>query len=318
MHLKRLGTACLVIGLVGAGAAGCAARECTEEERAELDVEDDEKCTRIVPFKQFTGDTVEKTEVWEPGDSLVVTGHVRELRIAKGSSDQVKVKYQAQVDLAEDRSDAVVLKTMENLTNRLEKSGATLTVSADRGDSDSNLGAKVVIELPAGFDGKVSVKLGSNLPGDVSLDFLGKAPALDVDLETLGKDLSVKDTAQVVRAIINTEGDINTGAFAAADLEEVVVHSSQGDIETAFSAVPSQAADVLADFGDVVLGLPSTGDYTLQASGDDGVNISGAPKACVVDDDDENAQSMTCNAGDTGTLTFEVIAESGSAVINLE
>jgi hypothetical protein len=313
MRINPLLQTSAVLGLL-VGLNACAARECTDEERHEVDADDDAKCTKIEGFKTFTDETKEvKTEAWEAGDDLLINGHVKKIDVVEGSGDEVKVSYQAQVDLAQSRSDEDVLATMENLTNSLEKSGSTIRVSADRGDSESNLGALVRVELPSGFDGNITIKKGSSLVGDVDLDFVGAAKEVELDLDSLG-DVRIQTALGLEVTKINCNGDILTGSFDAENFVSAVLHTEIGDIETSFAKPPSHSAIIQADFGDIDITLPDEGDYTMQVTAEDGVSVSGLPGACELNNEDEQAQSLTCNAGDADRVTF-TIESDGEAVI---
>lgn len=306
-------TKTLSISLLGAlafSANGCALRECTEEERVAAAASDDATCGRIEPFERFVGSDEEELSVdWESGDHLLVEGAIRELEIIEGSSsDTVEVTYQPLVDLATGRTQEVVEATMDNLTNSLESVDGTIVVSSSRGDSGSNLGSIVLISLPSDWDGDVNIDIMGNLPGDMDLDFLGEAKALTIDKDSLG-DLEVDNPNLLEEATINVRGDILTGSFSADNLFGAVVHTTIGDINTAFSDVPSVVAKIVADFGDIEILLPDTGDYTMQVVAEDGVMIDDEPNACVIDDDEENAQSMTCGDGDDDRTTFEIDAD---------
>jgi hypothetical protein len=187
-------------------------------------------------------------------------------------------------------------------------------VSADRGSSKSNLGAAIVVELPPSFDSDLTIDKGEQ-PGDVALEFLGNTRNLNVDMNALGADLHVADATNLLRATINTDGEIQiTDGFAS--LEAAAVHSAFGDIGVRFKAVPVSHARVLADFGDLTVILPGDGDFTLTGTAERGVSTGNAPAGCS-SSSSPSPKSMECNAGDPDGLTFELRA-SGEIQLGYE
>ena len=315
MSLTRILATGAVIGLVSSSLSGCVVRECTEEERDDVGADGDDTCHKVVPLKTFTDEAEHDESVdWEAGDNLRIEGDVREIEVMEGSGDEVTVTYQAQVDLASDRSDEVVIRTMRHLTHSLEKDVDTIVVSSDRGESDSNLGSIVEVRLPPEFDGDITIDIKQGRPGPIDLDFIGAAQHLEIDKDSLGA-LRIASVRNLRSALINTNGEILTGTFGSEELDQVVIHTELGNIETSFSNPPGHSATVVADLGDVTIALPDDGDYEMQVAADDGVSLSGVPGACTVDDDEPDAQSMTCNAGDPDRVTFKITA-SGEASID--
>ncbi len=315
MTFTKLLTTGLLVGLAYGGAMGCAARDCNDAERDEVDADDDDTCTKIEGLKTFTDEAKQDlAEDWEAGDDLLINGDSRELKIVRGDSDtEVEVSFRAQVDLAEGRSDKEVIATMENLTNDVSKSSGRITVSSDRGDSESNLGSIAVVSIPADFDGAIKVDLGGDLPGFANLEFTGDATELEIDRDS-GGDVDVEDASKLTSVVINNKGKIAIDSpFTSDDLEQVAMKSGIGKIIAVFEKVPSKSARLVTDFGDIEVGLPSSGDYTMQVQATEGVNLRGEPSSCEVDDDDDQAQSMTCGAGSDG-VTFQIDAD-GEALI---
>ncbi len=310
MNFKALLTPLTVLLLAPTLLTNCVKRDCTEQERDEAGADDNDDCTRFVPLVVFDDDD-EQTDVepWESGQEIVLTGDIREVRVVRGSADEVAFDWHAQAALAQGREKSVVDSTMDHLTVALRSSSSKITFEADRGTSEADLGAAVVVKLPDGFDGRLFIDKRNERGGDVDIDYLGDAYELEVDMNDLGEDLTIGDASSLQRAIINTSGDIEmTSAFSDA-LEAAAIHTEFGDIVARFESEPMSHAKIISDFGDVAIDIGSGANFTLTAEADT-VTFSGLPSTCSQRTDSETSKSLMCNDGDPDGLTFEVEASS--------
>lgn len=298
-------------------ASACAERECTQEERLEAGAEDDDQCRRIVPLRTFTadrGEAVRRERRMEAGQNLRIEGDVRTIQIVAGDSeDELVVTFLAQVELADGRSDEVARATMQDLETSLSRSGSTVVVRADRGESRARLGAQVTVELPTEFDGKLWIEKFAGRTGDVEIDYLARARELDIDIESIG-DVKLSHTGDLRRVLINTEGDIDTTAFRSPELDIVYLYSEFGNIATSFGRTPSDHVWLQTDFGDIRVDVPADDDFILLAEGSSGVQLADVHEDCTADDSDVNRKSLICNAGDAEGITYNVRADGSVRV----
>jgi hypothetical protein len=309
MHVKSNLSILTMFALTQSAMVGCAERECTEAEAEAAGADGNDDCTRFVPFVSFNEKEKHSSRRdWEMGDDVLITGDIRSVHVIEGESeDEVRVVWNGQVDLAQGRERSVVDATLEHLTTSMTKSSAgKITFTADRKDSDADLGAAIVLELPAGFDGDLVIDKRNRRSGDVEIDFLGRAVSLEVDMNALGDDLELGGVSRLRTAIVNVDGDITmTGAFGSS-LRAAVLHSSFGDIQARFDAPPESHARLVTDFGDVAVRVPADGDFTLAAVAERAVTFDGVPSACRTRDDSAASKAMICGEGDPAGLTFDL------------
>jgi hypothetical protein len=291
-------------------------RDCTDQEREEAGADDNDDCTRFVPLVVFDDDEKRRnTETWESGQDILVTGDLREVTVVQGSEGEVEFEWHAQAALAQGREQDVVDATMKHLSASSNSSASTVTFEADRGSSDADLGAALVIKLPPEFDARLHIDKRKERGGDVAIKYLGDAIELEVDMNDLGEDLTIGDAASLRRAVVNTTGDIEmTSAFGEV-LQAAVLHSEFGDIVARFAAEPTSHARVISDFGDVSVEVGASANFTLTAEADT-VTFNGLPSTCSTRTDSETSKSLLCNDGDPDGLTFEVVA-SGEVTVRM-
>lgn len=299
----------VTLSLLGAGVllGGCAKRECTDEERERAGADENDDCEVIEPLKEFEAEDSETRSIeWSSGLDLRIRGQIRDVDMVRGSADEIRVVYTAEVDLAQGRERDVVERTLAHLTTSLEQDGSAIVISADRGESDAALGARIRVELPSNFDADISIAKPSGMPGDVELEYLGDTRALDIDMNSTGADLEISDAGNLELVEINTHGDI-TVADPFSNLQQGVLHSTIGDIEALFDAVPESHVRIVADFGDVVVEVPADGDFNLSGVAERGVALGSLPADCVASAK-PSPKKMRCNAGDPDGLTFDLEA----------
>jgi hypothetical protein len=285
----------------------CVQRECTDEEREAAGADANDDCVRLVALHTFTSDDPEeRTTEWSSGTDIKIGGLVRSVSIVKGDEASLSVTYSAQVDLAEDREASVVKKTMSHLKTSLTQKDGFIEVSASREDTDSNLGAAIVVHLPAEFDSNLIIDKTTSMPGDVALKFLGDTNQLVVDMNALGADLSITDAGALRRATLNTRGDIEISS-SFASLDSAAIHTSHGDITARFSVVPEGHVKVFADFGELGVALPALGKFNLRAEAEQGVSTGNPPEHCK-SNSVPSPKLVQCDGGDPDGLTFELRA----------
>ncbi len=318
--MKNLLTSISLIACCQLSLVACVERECTEEERAAAGADDNDDCSRFVPLKTYTSSDTETERVaWSSGDDVLITGDVRGVDIIEGSSsDEVVVRWQAETELADGREQDVVQATWDKLAVELRAVDGGVIFEGDRQGSAADVGAKIEVRLPTGFDGDLTIDKTNRRGGDVQINYLGDCRNLEIDMNEPLAELDLADVSSLRTALINTADDIRMRGAFGDNLEIAVLHTESGSIEAAFNAVPASHATIVSDFaGDVAVALPGDGDFTLTAeAGTFGeVRFSGTPSSCRTAKDGEQSAAMVCNGGDDDGLTFEVIS-SDDAVIS--
>ncbi len=311
-------TLCLIpiaLCLLPVVSTGCVTRECTEEEREAAGADSNDDCTKFVALKEYTSDETETSRRdWSDGDDVRITGRIRHVRVVEGdSSDEVVVEHTAQVDLASGREDDVVERTLGHLETSMSRSGDTVVFSADRGSSEARLGATITVELPQGFNGRLTIDKTNTLRGDVDIRYLGDAPELVIDMNATGADLNLRDVSSLRHVEINTHGDILGESPFSDELRTALLHNTIGEIDVSFSGVPQSHALIVAEFGDVAVKVPRDAAFNLSASGDD-VSMSSTPSGCVTGTGSDEARLLQCGGGDSGGITFDIVADGDVSV----
>lgn len=305
-------------------ALGCSdSPPCTDEQ---AETRDTAECTNEVELVTYTAkadDAVTLTEAWESGDDVRLEGAVREITVVEGESAEVVITYRAQADLADGRSESFVRDRFDELEVEFERRGETLRLDVTHPRTSVELGAVVTLALPPDFDGDLSIqKYGA--PGNVTIEHLGRARVLDVDMEQPDSDLLVEDNGSLRRVRLNAAGSVETVAFDDANLEQVVINSEEGDIVTAFDVVPESHATLLTGKiqgdsvkdtgGNIRVGLPVSGDFTAATFTKDQArfeDLSSCDRFEIADD----IQKLVCGSGDRDEmLTFEITSSSNITV----
>lgn len=303
-HELKLGLAALVVaGLT----SGCISRECTDDERESAGLEADEDCRRLVSLETFFSEDSETLEVdWEPGTDIELDGAFAEILVEGGNADSLAVTFRRQVDLASDREDDVVARTLELLEVDVAERGGVIEVTSDRGDSAAALGASVVVRLPENFDAELTLRQGrDDLRGNILVDELFDATVLIARGAGIRNAIEVGDPSRLRAAQVNTGHDIRTGPFGSSEIDEVILNSSNGNIETAFVRAPSEGSRIYAR-GRAELLLEDSIDGVLQITARDN-DVVGLPAACSPR---TSLQVPTWVCGDGSEfLSFDVRAE---------
>lgn len=300
-------------------------RACTKEEAENGDTLECSSDVELVTYTAGSDDTVTLSQAWESGVSLELEGAVRELTVVQGDSNDVEITYRAQVELADGRPESFVQNTMAALEVSFEKRGEVLRLESDHPDTKAELGAIVSVALPKAFDAKLTVqKYGA--PGDVAIEFLGKARALDVDMEADGAELLVQDTGSLSMVRLNASGNVETAAFGSSNLEQVVINSERGHIVTAFDRIPLSHATLITGKlddgqlkdtgGDIELQLPADGDFSL-ATYTKGKARFMDVAACEQTDVAYDIVTLDCGSGDVDDLLTFLVQAGGDIDVEL-
>lgn len=315
----------LITAAISSGVACTEAPPCTEEQSESGDTADCSDTTELVTYVADPDDIATVTQPWRSGESVHLEGAIREVTVVEGADDEVEVRYRAAADLADGRSEAFILDTFDQLDVRFRIRGETLRLDATHPGTSVELGALLVVALPADFDGELLIqKYGA--PGNVTIEHLGRATGLDVDMEAPDSDLLVQDTGEVRLARLNVAGSIETVPFVSEALEQVVINSEEGDIVTGFDVVPRSHATLLTGKikgdsirdtgGDIRVQVPRDGDFTAATYTKDRARFEGASE-CERVELAHDIQRLVCGSGDVdGKLTFK-FTSSGNITVQV-
>lgn len=310
------------VGLVTA--LGCGeSPPCTDEQ---AETRDTAECSNDVELVTYTADEEEEaalTEPWRSGDDVRLEGAVRELTVVEGEADEVVITYRAQADLADGRSESFVRDQFDELEVEFERRGETLRVNVAHPGTSVELGAVVTLALPPDFDGALEIqKYGA--PGNVTIEHLGRARVLDVDMEQPDSDLRVEHTGALRRVRLNAAGSVDTVPFEDVNLEQVVINSEEGDIVTAFDVVPESHATLLTGKikgesikdtgGNIRVGLPADGDFTAATYTKDQARFEGLA-SCDRFEIADDIQKLVCGSGDRDAMLTFKITSSGNITV---
>lgn len=307
--------------------SGCEkSRPCTEEEVENQDTADCSNEVELVTYTARREDTVTVTEKWSSGKALRLEGDVREVTVVEADGNEVEITYRAQVDLAAGRPESFVRDTMEHLEVSFEAHGNELRFHAGHPNTRADLGALVSVAIPSDFNAELSIQKYLS-PGDVVIEFLGKARALDVDMEAIGYDLLVQDAGALRRVRLNASGNVETVNFDSPNLQQVVINSEEGNILTGFDVVPREHARIVTGKlkdgklkdtgGNIRVSVPADGDFALATYTKNRARFSGAGH-CQRKVIAHDIQTLECNDGDIdGLLTFS-LKSSGNIDVDVE
>ncbi len=305
----------LVPAILAAASACGESRPCTEEEVENRDTLDCSSDVELVTYTASSEDTVTVSQAWASGQALRLDGAIREVNVVEADGDDVEITYRAQVELADGRPESFVRETMGHLDVSFETRGETLVFEATHPGTKAELGAIVTVAIPSDFDAELTIQKYL-APGDVVIDFLGRARELDVDMEAIGAELLVQDAGALRRVRLNASGNVETVAFDDSRLEQVVINSEEGNIVTGFEVVPRDHARIITGKiddgqlkdtgGNVRVSVPADGDFTLATYTKKQARFTGASRCTrtVIADD---IQRLDCGDGDVDDmLTFSI------------
>lgn len=301
-------------------------RPCTEEEVENGDTVDCSSEVELVTYTASSEDTATVRQNWSSGRSLRLEGAVREVTVEEGDGDQVEITYRAQVELADGRPERFVRETMDHLEVSFETRGEDLVFEATHPDTKAELGAIVSVAIPTNFDGELAIQKYI-APGDVVIEFLGEARALDVDMEAIGSELLVQDAGALRTVRLNVAGNVETVNFADDSLQQVVINSEEGNIVTGFDVVPREHARIISGKlkdgklkdtgGNVRVAVPSRGDFTMAAYSKNTTRFTGAGD-CVRTEIADDIRTLECGDGDIDEMLTFSIKSSRNIDIDVE
>ncbi len=267
-------------------------------------------------LKRFTGQPVTEQVDWSPGASLTIDGVRGDISLSQGTSDQVVVTFEPFSYRAYDADDAATAEIENNLVFDVQ-GGSSVTITSARNGGTTGLGTHIRVSLPVGFDGDISVRNrgdGSINPGDLQIDAVGLSPSVTLLNEKVGR-CRLKGAATVTRTTVTCKGEIEV-LDVSNDVN--VTHTFGTELNTAIllrlASVSAGAVGgkIESKDGDIVLVLPSAGDYAVQAVANSSssnttavVDFGAPPATCSVNAASDASQTLSCGAAN---VVYQVTA----------
>jgi hypothetical protein len=304
-----------------AGTTGCEGA-CKEDEETQGTTCIAKSLTRWEGSK-FNG---QSDTAWTSAKNVTVDGVFGKITVVAGTGDKVEVDYSPFSWRAHD-GEADAVDDMENSLKTevtTDASGNFLVRSFREAPYGSSLGTDMVVKLPAGFDARLTVNnrgsgdIGSKGEFDVDIDSVASATALDVRAGSNLGDCTVNGAPSV------TSSEVHCGSlvklFNVSDAVNASTSSGVGDgIELSLAGISANGGGTIeAENGDIVISLPSTGAYSVQAtsSSDGTVTVGTPPAGCTVEGQDSRSQTLACGTGPNYTVRIAQDALDGSVTLN--
>lgn len=288
----------ITLGIVATTAAtGCEVSECADDETEDSDG----TCVQAESLVEYKGTPETQQVVWVAGTPVTIDGINGDIRVEIGSqTDTVDVEIQPYTYRGASKKEQAIQEINDHLVVEAGGDVNLITVTTGRSGDAPNLGADLVIRLPAGFDAALDVRNrgdGTIDPGEVELRSVGGATSLNVRNDSGIGDCSVASAPSVTSLTVDCESSIEvTGASGTVNVFGKGLNS---DISVQItSIVAGGGGEIATEDGDITMFLPSAGDYSVQATALEGaVSVGSVPAACNLQTAGETGKTVTCGAG---------------------
>ena len=106
---------------------------------------------------RFEGTPDSQDVAWAPGMSLTIDGVNGDIDVVQNNSDVVTVTFEPFVMLAHDAEDSEVRDEIAKLEKIYGGDANSITIGTKRNGGVSTLGANIIVAIPAGFDGPITI-----------------------------------------------------------------------------------------------------------------------------------------------------------------
>ncbi|MGE0324618.1 MAG: hypothetical protein AB7K71_08095 [Polyangiaceae bacterium] len=275
---KLLTLSCLALGIL-VNTTGCA--ECSKNEET--------GGTTCKSLKYVQAANPKVTEVnYQAGASLDVKTVNGDITIVNGSTDTVVVETTPRVGKAHDTPEEEFTAALEALNDQTEVSGdasGNAVVRAPGGGVDS---VSVVVKLPPGFNGTIKLNQGN---GTTEVKGVAGATALDIFSDNGSCDI------RAATSVVSTTVNCDNGSTSVTGLaNDVNITAGNGDLFVEVASPGGNGGTIFADNGDIELAVPASGNFSVQASATNSVDM-GNPSTCTINEAASNSKTLTCNQG---------------------
>lgn len=209
------------------------------------------------------------------GKNVTLSSINGNVTVKAGSGSDVSATFHAFVYRAFNTADSEIQKDFDMLvTSASADTDGNVTVSTSRKNgAHSTLGADFDVTIPSSLSGSFTVNQNN---GEVDVSSVGAATAVSIKADN---------------------GGVN--ATAGSSAKTVGVSSDNGDVALSIGAVPDGATGgtISTKNGDIALTLPSSGAYSVTATGIDSVDFGSPPNGCTVQEAAANSKTLVCNGG---------------------
>ncbi|HMR09263.1 MAG TPA: hypothetical protein PKA88_25960 [Polyangiaceae bacterium] len=274
-------------------------------------------------LERFDGKPQTMSVPWAAGSGVTIEGVHGDIRVSRGDSAEVVVHFEPFSYRAHDSGKAARHEMEDSLVLSAEAVNG-VTISAARDGGSDGLGAHIHVELPAAFDGSLSVSnegAGSVNPGNTDVEFVGSSPKVAIASAGIG-DCTLRGVPSVVSTTVLCGGAVAVSGVADDVSIETTGLFTDSAVSLQLAAVGGGAVggSVTSRDGDLLVTLPATGSYSVTASSPTlgEVQLGTPPSGCVA----ASAEPWTVSCGD-GSPEYTFIAGSdglgaSNVVINYE
>lgn len=219
----------------------------------------------VEPATRFEGTPVTKSVDYASGQAVHIVSNNGNVTVAGGSSSSaLSVKFQPFILEKDDNEDGAKSQ-MENdlsMTAEVRESGDIVLSVIRKDGSSGNLGADIVVTLPAGFDGAFEVDQNN---GEVKADLRGGHP-LSTDIDSENGSIEILGAAGPLSIVAgNGSGRVDVAAWPEGG--EGKVELGNGDLDFSLPADANGTMTAFAENGVVDDGsIPST--WATEAAGE--------------------------------------------------
>jgi hypothetical protein len=294
--MKALKPIVAMFGLASCLAAttGCEVSDCSDEEASKG------TCVQGKSLKRFEAEAITKTAAYVPGQLLNIESVNGEVDVKQGAAGQVSVTFKPFNYRAYD-AEAEAAEQLKQLVPELTTDANNVLVKTTRGEANQ-VGADIEILLPPEFNGSILARhlaKGNYGGGDIDVDFVGAAPSININNDSLIGGCFVTGTATITSTTIRCNDD--TTVTGVSDFLDIAVKGI-GDSKVQFSLAsisPTAPNSVIATEDAEIIGVfpAAAANFTITAETKQGAIIENRiAEGCTVGGEGLN-KSVTCGTG---------------------
>lgn len=294
--LRSLGVFAVLVPVLALSAA-CEVKDCeTEDGKSALCLE---SLTRYADAQYNQTLEVDYTA----GNDIVIENVYGEIVVKPGVAGKVTATFEPfNYESHKDEAQAY-----DEIRNNLDvaavaDSNGTVMITASRHDAGNGLGAEITVLIPPEFDGTLKVTNHSDgpvNPGDILIDSVGAATALDVYTGKLG-DCRIQAAPSVTSSNVICSGEIELRNVSDNVTAQSTSEFDNKDVIVVIDSISDSASGgtITADAGSVQVVFPTGGNFTIDAdvAGAGSIAVSRSPGSCHVDNSLSFAD-VTCGDG---------------------
>jgi hypothetical protein len=241
-----------------------------------------------------------------PGSPLTVDVQYGNVLLQRSGSGKVEVQFMPYVFAGHDEQQVASQMLAQNLVTTAAVTNGTV-VTVRRNGGTNGLGADVVVRVPDGFDGPITVVNRGDGPindFDVKLEYVGRASALAVTNQSLLGGCWIQGAPTVRSTTVQCGSAVSV--FDVSDSVSIASTDRRHDeptptvtVRMASIAPNGPGGKISSASGAVSVTFPRAGGYVLNASSPvKGVVQEGAlPPNCSKRETSPSAKVVTCGAG---------------------